>query len=329
MIPRRVLVTGGAGFIGRWVVRELLQGGSDGHRFPPPLVVVLDNLENGRRENLAEFVGHPQLAAFVEGDLQDRALTRALFAEHRFDLVLHLAAKINVQESIDQPSRVFEADVVGTFYLLELAREYGASFTFMSTCMVYARSQDERGIDENHPTLCASPYAGAKLAAEKMVESFHRAYGLPTVILRPFNTYGPFQKTTGEGGVVSIFLYRDLAGQELAIYGDGTQTRDLLYVEDCAAFTVRAACSDAAVGRVINAGTGHDVTVNELAGLICREPARIKHVPHIHPQAEIQRLLANPALAEQLLAWRPRVSLAAGIDRTRTWITQNVDRPMP
>ncbi len=326
MIPRHVLVTGGAGFIGRWVVRELLRGGSDGHRFAPPQVVVVDNLENGRRENLVEFAGDPQLTAFVEGDIGNRALMQALFAEHEFDLVLHLAAKINVQESIDHPTGVFEADVAGTFHLLELARQRNAAFVFMSTCMVYARSDDDRGIDENHPTLCASPYAGAKLAAEKLVEAYHGAYGLRTAILRPFNTYGPFQKTTGEGGVVSIFLYRDLAGKELSVFGDGAQTRDLLYVEDCAAFTVRAAFADAAVGRVLNAGAGRDVTINELARLICRDPARIKHVAHHHPQAEIQRLLANATEAERVLGWRPTVSLEDGINRTRTWIKTNIPR---
>jgi len=160
------------------------------------------------------------------------------------------------------------------------------------------------------------------MAAEDMVESYHHAYGMRTVTLRPFNTYGPWQKTTGEGGVVSIFLDRDHSGGTLNIYGDGTQTRDLLYVEDCAVFCVAAAISDDAVGRVINAGTGADVTVNELAAMICADASRIQHVPHIHPQAEIQKLRANVQLAEQLLGWRPTVSLADGIARTRQWVVQ-------
>ncbi|HPQ69749.1 MAG TPA: GDP-mannose 4,6-dehydratase [bacterium] len=325
MTPRAVLVTGGAGFIGRWVVRELLAGGSGEHRFAPPRVVVLDNLENGSRENLAEFAGDSNLAPLVEGDVGDRELLGELFAEHDFDLVLHLAAKINVQESIDEPAGVFEADVAGAFYLLEQARRAGAAFVLMSTCMVYARSTDAAGIDENHPTVPASPYAGAKLSAEHMTISYYHAYGMRTAVLRPFNTYGPFQKSTGEGGVVSIFLYNELTGQPLRIYGDGTQTRDLLYVEDCAAFTVRAAMADEAVGRVLNAGTGRDVTINELAASICADPARIEHVPHIHPQAEIQKLQADPRLAQRLLNWRPRVSLEDGIDRTKQWIKTKIN----
>jgi nucleoside-diphosphate-sugar epimerase len=245
---------------------------------------------------------------------------------HAFDLVLHLAAKINVQQSIDAPAGVFEADVAGTFHLLERARQAGAAFAFMSTCMVYSRSTDAGGIRETHPTRCASPYAAAKLAAEHLVEAYHHAYGLRTVTLRPFNTYGPFQKTTGEGGVVAIFAYRDLAGETLDIYGDGTQTRDLLYVEDCARFCVAAALADAAVGRTINAATGHDVTINDLAARISRDPQRVRHVPHLHPQAEIPQLRGNADLARRLLDWAPEVSLEDGIQRTRQWIQTTILR---
>lgn len=320
MEPRFVLVTGGAGFIGRWVVKELLGGGSGQYRFSPPQVVVVDNFENSSKANLEEFNDDPNLVRLVEGDIQNRELMRGLFEQYPFDLIFHLAAKINVQDSINDPSSVFEADVVGTFYLLELARQSQCRFVFMSTCMVYERSAEETGIDEKHPTLCSSPYAGAKLAAEKLVESYHRAYDLPTVILRPFNTFGPFQKTTGEGGVVSIFLYRELSGTDLQIYGDGTQTRDLLFVEDCAAFTVQAALSDDVIGLVINAGTGADVTINELAEIICADQKRIKHVPHIHPQSEIKKLQANTELAGTALGWKPTVSLTEGIRRTQSWI---------
>ena len=328
MIPQSILVTGGAGFIGRWVVKELLAGGRAEHAFTPPAVVVLDNLENGRESNLDELRDDPHFSAFFQSDIKDRALINQLFARYKFDLVLHLAAKINVQESIDDPVGVFESDVIGTFNLLEQTRQTGGAFAFMSTCMVYAPSAQPSGIDEEHPTRCASPYAGAKLAAEHLVESYHRAYGMRTVILRPFNTYGPFQKTTGEGGVVSIFLSREMESRKLEIFGDGTQTRDLLYVEDCADFTVRAALSDAAVGNLINAGTGRDVTINELAALICRDPSRIVHVPHHHPQAEIQKLLANAGRAGQLLNWKPTVSISEGLEKTRAWIkaTMKVDR---
>ncbi|MNC48732.1 UDP-glucose 4-epimerase [compost metagenome] len=155
-----------------------------------------------------------------------------------------------------------------------------------------------------------------------MVLSYYYAYGLPTVVIRPFNTYGPFQKTGGEGGVVAIFLKNDLDKKTLNIYGEGTQTRDLLYVEDCARFVVAAGFSSAVDGEIVNAGLGEDISVNELALMIAGDPERIKHVPHIHPQSEIQKLLCNSAKAEKLLGWKPEASLSQGIEKTREWIRQ-------
>ena len=235
------------------------------------------------------------------------------------DAVAHLAASISVQESIDDPATTFENDVVGTFNVLEAAREVGARVLFMSTCMVYDRA-DATGIDESHPTRPASPYAASKLAGEALTFSYFHAYGLPTTVVRPFNTYGPFQRSVGEGGVVAIFTRRSLLGEELCIYGDGTQTRDLLYVEDCARFVVAALRSDRVTGRIVNAGTGRDVSVNELAARIEPDPARIVHVEHIHPQSEIAVLRCDPRLAGELLGWQPRVELDEGLARVRAWM---------
>jgi nucleoside-diphosphate-sugar epimerase len=215
---------------------------------------------------------------------------------------------------------VFENDVVGTFNLLEEAKKINARFVFMSTCMVYDTASSHGAISESHPTKAASPYAGAKLAAENMVQSYYHAFGLPTVILRPFNTYGPYQKTTGEGGVVSIFIRKELDGEVLNICGDGTQTRDFLYVEDCADFVVRAAMSDRCIGEIINAGSGQDITINDLANLICRDTSRIQHVNHIHPQSEIATLVCDRSKARRLLGWEPRTSLEEGIEKTSEFI---------
>ena len=148
-----------------------------------------------------------------------------------FDLVYHLAASINVQDSIDDPGTTFANDVVGTFNLLEECRRHQSKMVFMSTCMVYERSLDERGIDEHHPVKPASPYAASKLAGEALTLSYYYAYCLPTLVFLPFNTYGPFQKASGEGGV-AIFITGP-CGQENLIFMDGTQTRDLLYVRLC------------------------------------------------------------------------------------------------
>jgi UDP-glucose 4-epimerase len=139
-------------------------------------------------------------------------------------------------------------------------------------------------------------------------------------VARPFNTYGPFQRADSEGGVVSIFLSRSLAGQPLLVRGDGRQTRDLLYVEDCADFLLRAALAPAAEGEIVNAGTGQDLAILDLARRIAPDERAVTLVPHDHPQAEIARLLCDPRKAERLLGWRARTSLEQGLARTREWL---------
>ena len=306
----KVLVTGGAGFIGRWVVKRLLE---DGHS-----VCVLDDLSNGSLNNLSEFSKNPDLEVKI-GDIKNKKTLSALFKQ-KFDVVIHLAANIIVQESIDNSRKIFENDVIGTFNLLEEAKKISARFVFMSTCMVYDSATATGAITEKYPTKAASPYAGAKLAGENIVQSYYHAYGLPTVILRPFNTYGPRQKSSGEGGVVSIFIQKELNGEALDIYGDGTQTRDLMYVEDCANFVVSAALNKSCTGEILNAGLGKDVTINELAIMICKDKSRIKHVKHIHPQSEIPKLVCDRSKAKRILGWEPKISLAEGIDRTREFM---------
>ena len=309
-----VLVTGGSGFIGRWVVKRLLEDDNN--------VWVLDDLSNGRAENLDESRDNPNLNVTI-GDIKDTTLLSNLF-KNNFDICIHLAASIIVQDSIDNPRKTFENDVIGTFNVLEEAKKTNTKFVFMSTCMVYDTASAGGAISEIHPTKAASPYAGSKLAGENMVQSYYHAYGLPTVIVRPFNTYGPYQKSTGEGGVVSIFVLKELNGDVLNIYGDGTQTRDMMYVEDCAEFVVQAAYSDAANGEILNAGLGKDITINGLAAMICEDSGRIKHIEHIHPQSEIPKLVCDYSKAKRVLGWEPRISLVEGIGKFRNWMADNI-----
>ncbi|MCT2536292.1 GDP-mannose 4,6-dehydratase [Aquibacillus koreensis] len=306
-----ILVTGGAGFIGRWVVERILK---DGHK-----VWVLDDLSNGREENLDELLSDKNFKGLIKGDIKDNKLLKDLFV-NKFDICYHLAASINVQDSIDTPRTTFNNDVIGTFNILEQCRKEKVKIVFMSTCMVYERAWSETGISESNRIKPASPYAGAKLAAENMVLSYYYAYDLPVTIVRPFNTYGPYQKTGGEGGVVAIFIKNKLENKNLKIYGDGTQTRDLLYVEDCAKFVVDAGYSDKANGEVINAGLGKDISINSLAKLIVEDDSRITHVEHIHPQSEVPMLLCDSTKAYELLKWEAKYSLEEGIKMTEQWI---------
>lgn len=305
-----VVVTGAAGFIGRWVVRELLDRGHE--------VRGIDDLSNGSRRNVAEFESNDRFELAV-GNIHDEDAVAEVF-DADVDACIHLAAKIDVQESLEEPHDHFESNVVGTHNVLDACRRAEARVGLVGTCMVYDMVESERGIDESHPVKPASPYAATKLAAENLAEGYYHGYGLPVTVLRPFNTYGPFQKTGMAGGVVSIFTAADLRGETLKIFGDGSQTRDLMYVEDCARFIVDGTFDEAAVGEVINAGTGQDISINDLATLVASEGTEIDHVEHHHPQSEVQKLLCDPSKAEELLCWEAEVTLAEGIDRLREWL---------
>lgn len=325
-----ILVTGGAGFIGRWVVKKLIEDGNS--------VTVLDNLSNGNVKNVEEFKG--ENFRFIEGDIKNDNDLDGIFKD-KYDIIYHLAASIVVQDSIDNPRKTFFNDTVGTFNILERAKrqmfgEHGkmkgnaweidendnvhpCKVVFMSTCMVYDISGKE-GISEKHDVKPVSPYGGSKIAAENMVLSYFNAYKLPAVVIRPFNTYGPFQKSNGEGGVVSIFLKNFIENKPINIYGSGEQTRDLLFVKDCADFVVNAGYKDEVNGKIINAGTGRDISINKLAEIIAGGKIKINHVKHIHPQSEIMKLKCNYSKAKSLMGWEPKYTLEDGIAETKEWL---------
>ncbi len=310
-----ILVTGGAGFIGRAVVKLLLLEGKK--------VVVLDNLDNGRKENLDEFQNNPNFIEFVINDIRNKEILSNLFSNYKFDICIHLAAQINVQESLEYPEKSFENNIIGTYNILELSRKFNTKIILIGTCMVYDLADSIEPISETHPTKSASPYASSKLAGEEIALSYYYGFGLPVVILRPFNTYGPFQKGNMEGGVVSIFIKRKLNNENLIIYGDGTQTRDFLFVDDCADFIVKAIECEDCVGEVINAGMGKDISINDLANLIINDKTRIKHVKHHHPQSEIMKLVCDNSKAKKILNWEPKTSLKEGISKLENWIKEN------
>ncbi|KKN46129.1 hypothetical protein LCGC14_0676000 [marine sediment metagenome] len=310
-----IIVTGGAGFIGRWVVKQLIQEGKE--------VVVIDNLDNGREENLKEFSNNSKLKEFIIGDIKDKEIIDVLFSKYKFITCIHLAAQINVQESLDNPKKAFDNNIIGTYNILQASLLYKTKLVLIGTCMVYNLAVSDKPISEMHPLRPSSPYAGSKLAAEELALSYYNGLGLPVVILRPFNTYGPFQKTNMEGGVVSIFIKRKLNNQNLLVYGDGTQTRDLLYVEDCANFIIKASNCEKCVGEVINAGYGRDVSINSLALSIVGNKDRIDHIQHHHLQSEIMKLICDNSKAKDLLSWEPKTSLEEGILKTENWIKEN------
>lgn len=309
-LTERVLVTGAAGFIGRWVVAELLDRGYT--------VCGVDDLSNGSRENVAAFADDPAFS-IRQGDVTEAGTVEGLFDEE-FAACIHLAAEIDVHESLEEPMDHFRTNVAGTQQILEGCRRTDTRLALVGTCMVYDVAGETGGIDESHPVEPASPYAGTKLAGEAIAMSYYHGYDLPVTVLRPFNTYGPYQQTGMAGGVVSIFTSRDIRNETLQIFGDGTQTRDLMYATDCARFVADGAFSEAATGEVINGGTGRDISINDLAELVATPGTDIEHVEHHHPQSEIGTLRCDPSKAADLLGWQPEVSLEEGVDRLREWL---------
>lgn len=306
----KVLITGGAGFIGRWVSKKFLDEGAE--------VYIYDNLSNGSKNNINEF--HNQVN-FVKGDIRSRTQLGSVF-ENKFDICIHAAAQINVQKSIDDPDENFEVNVIGSENVLRECHRIGCKMIHMSSCMVYNISGN-RGITENHPELPKSPYAASKLSADHNAMGYHYAYGDKILILRPFNTYGPFQRTDSEGGVVSIFVKQMLENKPITIFGSGVQTRDLLYVEDCAEFVYRASTSEKCNGMILNAGFDKDIRVIDLAKLVADgDRSKIKFVEHPHPQSEIKKLLCNSNKARKLLNWKPKTNIKTGIEKLADWMAK-------
>ncbi len=310
-----ILITGGAGFIGRWVVKRFLLENKE--------IVIIDNLINGLKKNLEEFANNPNLLEVVIEDIRNKQIIENLYSKYKFTMCIHLAAQINVQESLIYPERAFENNVIGTYNILESSRIYNTKVVLVGTCMVYDLANSNKPISESHNIKPTSPYSGSKLAAEELALSYYYGLKLPVIILRPFNTYGPFQKTDMEGGVISIFVKKKLNDQALLVFGDGTQTRDLLYVEDCSDFIYKASECDSCIGEILNAGTGEDISINELAKIIIKYENKIEHVKHHHPQSEIMKLVCDYSKAKKLLGWEPKVSLEEGIKKLEKWIKES------
>jgi UDP-glucose 4-epimerase len=297
----RVVVTGGAGFIGSHVVDALVARGDE--------VAVVDSLATGKRENVSE-----------DAELHVRDIREPLgdlFDEVRPEAVFHLAAQADVRVSVERPAEDATVNVLGTLQVLEAARGAAAQVVFSSTGgAIYGECDGP--VTEAAPREPLSPYGTAKLAAEEYLASYNRLYGTKHVSLRYGNVYGPRQDPHGEAGVVAIFLGALSRGEQAYIFGDGLQTRDYVFVGDVARATVSALGQD---GGIFNVGTGRETSVVELYELCARvagSDARAEHAPA--RLGELQRSVLDPELAASELGFRAIVGVEDGLNATWEWI---------
>ncbi|HZO63114.1 MAG TPA: NAD-dependent epimerase/dehydratase family protein [Gaiellaceae bacterium] len=295
----RAVVTGGAGFIGSNLVDALVARGDE--------VVVVDDLSTGKRENLN---GSARLA-----ELDIRSGLAGLFAEVEPDVCFHLAAQADVPTSVQKPDFDAEVNVVGSVRVLQAA---GARtpVVFSSTGgAIYGEC--ERPAREDDPRRPLSPYGVAKLAGEEYLAAWNRLHGTRHTALRFANVYGPRQEATLEGGVVAIFLEAMAEGRETAIYGDGSQTRDFVHVDD----VVSALLAAPGTGGVLNVGSGVETSVADLHAS-CRAVSGSDRPPRMEPprEGDVLRSVLDVSRIEQELGWRPQVTLEDGLRRTWDWI---------
>ncbi|MEK6709063.1 MAG: NAD-dependent epimerase/dehydratase family protein [Nitrospinota bacterium] len=308
----RVLVTGGAGFIGSHLCEAGLRVGEE--------VTAVDDLSTGSVRNL------PHGVRLVQGDLREPGLSKALLDEFRPDVVYHLAAQSSVVRSLSDPSHDQEVNVGGTLALLEACRaaKKPPALVYASTGGASYGDPEKLPVSEEHPTEYRSPYGASKHVAEHYVSLYAKLFGLRTVSLRFANIYGPRQRGDLEAGVVSIFAQRLAEGSPIVLYGNGEATRDYVFVTD-AVEALRLAARKGAPGEAYNVGTGIATRVEELLGLLARamgvEPARVDRAP-LRP-GEIFRIALDSSRLNQATGWKPRYTLGEGVAAFAEWFREN------
>jgi nucleoside-diphosphate-sugar epimerase len=316
---RHYLVTGGAGFIGSHIVQALLEGGN----FVPPnqrgFVRVLDNFSTGRRENLLGMRGSLEV---LEGDLRDPARMRE--AVRDIEVIFHEAAFVSAPQSMTEPQSCFDVNVGGTEILLEAARQARVRRVVLASSAAVYGDSDALPLSEDTILQPLSPYAASKQIGEIYAGLYSRSFGLEVVALRYFNVFGPRQSPdTQYAAAVPIFIRRLLAGQPVLVYGDGGQTRDLIYIQDVVRANLLAADHPQAVGQVCNICTGHETRISDLVETLMQLFPTAPPPQYAPPRpGDIYRSVGDSQRAAATLGFRAQTRLADGLRQTMEWMRQ-------
>jgi len=315
---KRVLITGGAGFIGSHLADRLLKMGCR--------VIAYDNFDQyytGKEQNIRHNLGNPSFT-LMRADILD--YEKLVSVAKITDVIFHEAAQPGVRFSIQKPRKAHEVNATGTLNVLEAAREAKtAKIVVASSSSVYGVPK-YLPMDEEHPTTPNSPYAASKLAAEKYCLSYNESYKMRTTILRYFSVYGPRGRPDQ---VIRKFTTEILEGRQPVIYGDGMQTRDFTYVDDIVDATLLAMESDEADGQVFNIGGGRQITIKDLVSLLIRVLNREDEIsPRYEPgyAGDFPHTLADVSKAKKILGYEPKVPLQEGIQRFLSWYTDHPRR---
>jgi UDP-glucose 4-epimerase len=314
----KILVTGGAGFVGSHLVERLLREEAS--------VRILDNFSTGDLRNIEAHLGQVEL---IKGDIRDPAILPQ--AVRGVELVFHEAAQINPAKAVQDPLFDFEVNVTGTINLLLEAHRQKVKKFIMASTNVYGNA-DCQFMKEDFPTLAVrhsllSPYAAAKVAAEAYLKVLNDEMRLPTVRLRYTNVYGPRQLSKSESGVIALFVKAALLGQPMRIFGDGTHSRDFVHVNDVVNANILAALHEEANGEVFNVGTGVETSVNELAAMINQIAQTQVPVEHVEDRAaDFVRVKADLTQSRRVLNYQPTVLFRDGLAQYIDWCRQNRER---
>lgn len=311
----KVVITGGAGFIGSHIAEEVAKEYE---------VVIIDNFDDYyspdlKRRNLKILLANPNVR-FVEGDITDLGLLRRVI-DSDVEFVFHEAAQAGVRISVEDPFKPNNINVLGTLNVLKASLDAGVRRVInASSSSVYGKVQ-YLPFDEAHPTMPVSPYGVSKLAAEHYCRVFYEVYGLPTVSLRYFTVYGPRMRPDL---AISIFTKKMLANEPVTVFGDGEQTRDFTYIDDIVRVNRKLLETDAADGCAMNVGGGHRITVNDLIAHLREITGSASEVVYSDRQkGDAEHTLADTSLAEKLVGYRPEISILEGLGRFVMWYRQH------